>query len=147
MPRTVPFFASLAALLLLGCEPFILIPGGALSGTERPLPDSWAFTNEVDTVQLETRPDDPYSVNIWCIEAGGSLYVGGSRGSAWTQYAVADSNVRLRVGQDVYALRATEATSDEEAAAFLAAIAAKYDSRIEPEQRAESILFRLGPRN
>ena len=46
------------------------------------MPDGWTFTNEVDTVQLETRPGDPYSVNIWCVAIEGALYVRGSHESA-----------------------------------------------------------------
>ena len=41
---------ALACLLLLGCGPVVMIPGGALSGPVRELPESWAFTDEVETV-------------------------------------------------------------------------------------------------
>ena len=60
---------SILALALLagavaGCdEPFFLLPGGALDGAPAPVPDDWSATDDVKTVQLETRPADPYSVN------------------------------------------------------------------------------------
>ena len=146
MSRFGLLFVSLAAVLLVGCGPVVMIPGGELSGTVREFPESWDFTDEVDTVQLETRPDDPYSVNIWCVRVGESLYVGGTRDSAWTRHVTADPNVRLRVGHDLYVLRATEASSDDEAAGFLAAAAEKYDREIDPALRAEAILFRLDRR-
>lgn len=146
MKLEVAFLAPLAAVLLLGCGPIVMIPGGELTGTVREIPASWAFIDEVDTVQLETRPDDPYSVNIWCVRVGEALYVGGSRESAWTTNAAADPNVRLRVGEDLYELAAVEATSDVEVEGFLSATAAKYDRELDPEMRAESILFRLTPR-
>ena len=146
MSRSLPLLVILTALLALACDPIVMIPGGALSGSERPVPDDWAFTDEVDTVQLETRPGAPYSVNIWCVAIEGALYVGGSRESAWTQHAVADSDVRLRVGDDLYPLRATEATSDAEADAFIKAAFAKYETEIDPALRAEAILLRLEPR-
>lgn len=146
MPSKIPLFVILAAGLALGCGPIVMIPGGALSGTVREAPASWTFIDDVDTVQLETRPDDPYSVNIWCVRVGDRLYVGGSRESTWTRNVAADPNVRLRVGEDLYVLRATEATSEEEAEGFLAATNAKYDREIDRELRADSILFRLTPR-
>ncbi len=146
MSRSRLLCVILTTLFALACDPIVMIPGGALSGTERPVPDSWAFTDDVDTVQLETRPSDPYSVNIWCVAIESALYVGGARESAWTQHVVADPNVRLRVGEDLYALRATEATSDAEAEAFMKAAFAKYETEIDPELRAEAILFRLEPR-
>ena len=46
--------AALCLVLLaapLGCErPFVLLPGGAIDGTPRPAPASWAFTDDVKTV-------------------------------------------------------------------------------------------------
>jgi len=142
-----PLAAALAALLVLGCGPLATLPGGALSGTERPVPTSWDFTREVDTVQLETRPSEPYSVNVWCVAVDGELYVGGSRESAWTANVIADPRVRLRVGRNLFALRAVQATSDAAADAFLAATAEKYGVEIDPDRRAEAILFRLEPRD
>lgn len=133
-------------LLTLGCGPIVMIPGGALSGEETTAPTNWSFTDEVDTVQLETRPDDPYSVNIWCVASEGRLYVAGSRSSTWTQNVSADPRVKLRVDDALYALRAREATSDADVEAFLAAAAAKYDFEMEPGQREASILFELMPR-
>jgi hypothetical protein len=147
MNRLLALALSLAALGLLGCGPVVMIPGGALSGPVREPPASWAFTDEVETVQLETRPDAPYSVNIWCVRVGDALFVGGARESTWTRNAAADPEVRLRVDGDVYELRAIEATSDEEAEGFLAAVASKYDRELDPELRAEAILFRLTPRS
>ncbi len=62
-------FARLIAMsslfLVAGCGPFLLLPGGKLGGATAPAPSDWAFADEVNTAQLETRPEDPYSVNIW----------------------------------------------------------------------------------
>ena len=147
MPRSTLLAALLAAGLLAGCGPVVMLPGGELSGTVRDVPESWAFTDDVDTVQLETRPDDPYSVNIWCVRVGDALFVGGSRESTWTRNVAANPNVRLRIGETLYLLRAVESTSDEDAEGFLAATAAKYDREIDPALRAEAVLFRLTPRS
>ena len=146
MSRTLALLALSIALVTFGCGPIVMLPGGALSGTLREAPESWAFTDDVNTVQLETRPDDPYSVNIWCVRVGDALFVGGTRESTWTRHVVENPNVRLRVNEDLYELRATEATTDEEAEGFLAAAAAKYGRELDPEMRAQAILFKLVPR-
>ena len=55
------------------------------------------------TIQLETRPADPYSVNIWVIALGEHLYVhAGANRSEWVEHMEADPNVRLRVGDSIY---------------------------------------------
>ena len=55
---TKPFLSSLSrAASLAACgRPFVLLPGGALEGQTAAIPESWSFTDAVDTVQLETRP-------------------------------------------------------------------------------------------
>ena len=54
------------AALALACGPIGPIPGGALRGdpVAEPVQD-WSFLDAEHTVQLETRPGDPYSVNVW----------------------------------------------------------------------------------
>ena len=54
-----------ATALALGCGgPFLIVPGGALSGdVVEPVPSDWSFV-ESSFVDLETRPSDPYSVEL-----------------------------------------------------------------------------------
>ena len=136
----------LLAGLALACGPIVMIPGGRLSGTEAPVPTEWSFTDEVDTVQLETRPDDPYSVNIWGTAVGTSFYVAGRAGSGWVENATADPDVRLRVGDAIYSLRAVAVEDESEVDALLAAMIVKYDFEPDPEDRAGARAFRLEKR-
>src|SRR5262245_28767823 len=89
------------ALLLLGWGPCGPIAGGELSGGSASAPaDGWSFTNELSTIQVETRPSDPYSVTTWCVTDGKQLWVP-SRGAAkkqWVQNVLTDPHVRLRIG-------------------------------------------------
>ncbi len=55
-------------MLLPACD-------SALEKSREPVPGSWGFTDEVDTVQLEKRPAEPYSVNIWLPATDAFLYV------------------------------------------------------------------------
>jgi hypothetical protein len=142
----------LLALLLIapiaGCgRPLLLLPGGALDGPTAPTPDSWSFTDSVKTVQLETLPADPYSVNIWVIALGEHLYVhAGANRSTWVENLEADPDVRLRVHDSIYELAATRVDAQEEFDRFSDAYEHKYGRRPRNGNVAEAYLFRLGAR-
>jgi hypothetical protein len=139
----------IALLLVAGCGPLVMVPGGELSGTVKPTPSDWSFTDSVETVQLETRPEDPYSVNVWGVAAGNAFYIASGRGesAAWAKHIAADPRVRVRVGNDLYELVAVRTADEAEMNAFLDAAKKKYED-FEPDesQRKEAILFRLEPR-
>jgi hypothetical protein len=139
---------AIPLLLVLGCGPLVMIPGGSLSGDVQPVPADWSFTDEVETVQLETRPSDPYSVNVWGVGVGDIFYIASGRGvdAAWAEHIEANPNVRLRVGDAIYELDATRTSDPAELDAFLVAAKAKYDFEPEPGQRETAVLYRLTPR-
>ena len=138
----------LLALLLapLACGPLVMFPGGTLSGEVSPPPSDWAFSDAIDTVQLETNPADPYSFNVWGVAALDAFYVAGDRDNQWAQNIRANPNVRLRIDGVVYELAAIETTEDTELDAFLEAARRKYDFEPDAEQRARASLFKLTPR-
>ena len=138
----------LTLTLTLGCGPLLTLPGGALSGEIRPTPSDWSFTDSVEHVQLETRPEDPYSVNIWGIGVGDVFYVFSAFGpdAEWAQNIAADPRVRLRVEDAIFELSAAATSDDGELDAFLAAAKTKYDFEPDPEETEEWVLFRLTPR-
>ena len=144
----LPVLLFAAGVFASGCRPLVMIPGGELSGTVKPAPSDWSFTDDVETFQLETRPDDPYSVNVWGIGVGDAFYVASGRGAsaAWAKHIAEDPRVRLRVGDDIYELAAVRTGDAAELEAFLAVARQKYDFEPEPEQREEAVLFRLDPR-
>ena len=144
--RKLALTILLVAAFTLACDPIFTLPGGELDGELKSTPANWDFTKAVDTIQLETNPDDPYSVNIWCVATEQALYVAGSKESQWTQNVSADGRVRLRVGEDLYELMGSEANSDSDVAAFVAAAAEKYGFEMEEGQRESAILFQLKPR-
>ena len=141
----VPLFLLVSSL---GCGPIVMIPGGALSGTATPPPNDWSFTDEIDTVQLETRPSDPYSVNVWAIAVDSAIYVVAGSGdeTTWARNIAEDDRVRLRVDDAIYDLRATLANDDVSRDAFLAAAKRKYDFDPEGQDTSKAMLFRLDPR-
>lgn len=150
MPTKSLLLLSLLVALVsaAGCgRPFVLLPGGALEGKPAAVPESWAFTDDVDTVQLETRPAEPYSINIWVTAAGEFVYVhAGANRSAWVEHIEADPNVRLRVDESIYELTAARVTDQAEFDRFSDAYEKKYGRRPRNENVAEVYLFRLTAR-
>lgn len=142
------FFSLILTASIAGCGgPFVLLPGGALEGPTAEVPVDWSFTDAVDTVQLETRAADPYSVNIWVIALSDHLYVhAGDNRSAWVENLEADPNVRLCVGESIYELAASRVEGQEEFDRFSDAYEKKYGRRPGNESVAEAYLFRLGAR-
>lgn len=83
--------------LLGGCNgPVAMMPGGALKGPTASIAS--ASIPAADTViALETRPADPYSVNINAVVIAGVLHVDPTRERRWYQHMAEDDRVRLRL--------------------------------------------------
>jgi hypothetical protein len=140
--------AALSLLLgLAGCGPILVIPGGVLDGAAMQAPSDWSFSDQIDTMQLETRPADPYSVNIWAVGIGASLYVhAGANRASWVEYMEANAQVRVRADGQLYELNASRVESQDEFNRFSNAYESKYGVRPRNESAAEAYLFRLQAR-
>ncbi|MBT4162739.1 MAG: hypothetical protein HOC70_12955 [Gammaproteobacteria bacterium] len=115
----------LPLVLLTACaDPIVMIPGGKLKGEVTAVPATWVSVPEV--VQLETRPADPYSVNIWALTANGNLYFATDK-AKWLEYITEDNRVRLRADNAIYELKAIQVTDETEIASLVAAYKRKYD--------------------
>lgn len=146
MMQNVAFAAVL--LLLVGCaEPFIVFAGGELSGEVREPPDDWSGLRDEATFQLETRPDKPYSVNVWAVGIGHDVYIGtGPGGTRWSEHLAADPRVRLRVGETLYALVAVPVADPEERTRVARAYGEKYDMDRDENWLKDALVFRLDRR-
>ncbi|MCB1685349.1 MAG: hypothetical protein R3E82_19565 [Pseudomonadales bacterium] len=142
----------LGALLLMfavaGCaEPFIVLPGKALSGEQTPPPEDWSKYADVEVVQLETRPEDPYSVNIWAVAVGPDYYIAtGEDGTRWTENLTADPRVRLRVESNLYQLRTVRVLDPAEIDRVAAQYSKKYGLDAEDNWVEKALVYRLEPR-
>jgi len=99
--------ALLTSLLAIGCGgPFLIIPGGRLSGevVNDKITD-WSFVED-SFVDLETRPGDPYSVELNYIVRDGKLYIDPAEGRSWLDHIRADPNLRVRFGDKIYPVKA-----------------------------------------
>ncbi len=143
-----PLVLSLVLVLSVGCEPFMMFAGGELAGTPKPVPRDWRFSDAYEEVQLETRPEDPYSVNIWGVSVGRRFLIASGRGmeNAWAQHIEANPNVRLRIGDDIFELRAVRTDDGMDRRMFLSAAQRKYDLEPDEEEASVAVLFVLEPR-
>ena len=138
------FHLGVACLLAAaGCsEPFVTIPGGELPGEVLEPPTDWAEVPE--TIQLETRPADPYSINLWSVGIGSDLYVAtGAEGTAWTGFIEQDPNVRVRLGGGLYRLQAAVVDEAEVRTEVVHAYADKYDVDPQTGWVADGTIIRL----
>lgn len=134
-------------VLVSGCGPCVVLPGGRLDGPVAAPPASFAFARDAGTIQLETRPDEPYSVNIACVTVGDALYVSaGDSKTRWVQNMEADPRVRARIGGTLYDLRARRVVDEAEMRAFATAWTALGAWARDPTQLGEVWVYRLEPR-
>lgn len=171
--RRRTFAARLAALLaaLLGAAsiawlaggipPYGPIAGGRLRGESASAPDDWSFVDAVPEVQVETHLGMlPWSVTTWCLSHQGRLYLPARNclSKRWVQNVLADPEVRVRVQDRVYPLRAIREEDTEVVQALVEQMLIKYLG-IEAEQprpvegvtpeadgRAYGCAFRMEPR-
>ncbi|MFZ8977055.1 MAG: hypothetical protein ACO2Y9_08125 [Pseudohongiellaceae bacterium] len=141
MSRLISLTQLALLLTLVGCtDPLISVPGGKLNGEPTAAPASWSSVPDV--IQLETRPDDPYSVNIWALVESGNLYLA-TENARWLAHIKADDRVRVRIDGMLYALRAEQVTEVEEMNRLAAAYKEKYEYEIESTSFASANAFRL----
>ena len=148
MNRLTLLLAGALWVSIVGCRgPFVLLPGGALEGTTVAAPSNWSLLDDVDTIQLETRPSDPYSVNIWVVGIGDTLYVhAGANRATWIESMEEDPNVRLRASDSIYELAASRVTNQEEFDRFSEVYEQKYGNPPRNGSVVEAYLFRLNAR-
>ena len=138
-----------AALTLLGAcsEPFIVFSGGALKGEAADPPADWSILDNIPTVQLETQPEDPYSVNIWVAGIGADAYVAtGDDPTNWTEHLDASRDVRLRVVYQVYPLEAVRVRDPDEQQRVAAVYVNKYGLDADDNWVMTGQVFRLDRR-
>jgi len=139
---------SLLALLATACNgPLGLLPGGKLGGETRPVPATWDVLGESGQMQLESRPGDPYSVNVNFTVIDGELYVNaGDTETEWVKNIDADPNVRLRIAGALYDLRAVRVTDPAEIARFGEIWTKQSMFLRDPTQFDEVWVYRMVPR-
>lgn len=147
-PFLVLAWALVGMTVSLGCGgPVSFIPGGRMDGTPARVDPTWSNLGDSGICQLETNPDDPYSVTVAYTVVDGQLYVnaGGSE-KRWAKNAIDHPDVRLRIDGKIYELRAVRVTDPGEIARFASAWTGQSFFRRDPTAYDEVFVFRLVPR-
>jgi hypothetical protein len=130
MKRALPIWLLVGVVTLAGCGPEGQRAGFLLGGTEAPLPADWTFTDGIKeiAIQVHTPYLIPHAVTIWCAQVDNQLYVGASAPQTkhWPGWVDRDPNVRLRIGEQIYAARLVPVDDPDVIARLRAAYAAKY---------------------
>ena len=92
----------LVALSLAGCQaPFLIFSGSTLSGEPATATD-FGFAAAHSLLQLEVRPENPYSVILRISVIDGELYIDAADRRRWHRYLKNDANVRVKIDGLVY---------------------------------------------
>lgn len=159
--RSLPaaLLIAMTVTALAGCEPKDRRPGTWLSGEEVTTEVAdWSFVNDHQEIFIETHPwyGIPFSVTTVIASADNEVYVPsiydapaefpGSK--YWNSVIEKNPEVRVKIGDEIYPMRAEPAADEAEFAAGLAALAAKYDfwrSVQQGERDTAFVIIRLHP--
>ena len=111
-------------------------------------PADWRTVASADIIELESRPDDPYSVNLWVLGEATHLYIfAGDSRTTWVENIAANPHVRMKIGEAIYDLQAEQVTDAAEFERFAQGWEAKYGNRPRNEKVDETYLMRLTARS
>ncbi len=156
--RTLQGIAVVLALIMMTVlvlylnrtDPWAQLPGKRITGeevTERI--EDWSFMEPSTRVILEVRPSDPYSLYIRAYQHKGVLYLNSiSPENRWTQFLLEDPNLRLKVENEIYKVRATRVEDSALVTEIQKAMEQVSPSLRErtPEERAQNWYFRVDSR-
>ncbi len=125
MPRQLR--SALTIALLVACGP---IPGGSLAGQKAVVPSDWstAVPESRAFCEIEARPETPHSIQLECFLHDGKLYVQSHRWvmagwwpvQSWAGVWIEHPDVRVRLGDSLYDVKATRVTDAQERETVLA---------------------------
>lgn len=142
MSRIIGLLACIVSITLgLGCsiDPSDQRPGFGLSGdvNQQPVLD-WSFASDVKEIFIETATPYfiPHSVTIWCVTLDDQLYVGAYDADAkhWVANVARDPNVRLKIGNQIFAQKLEPITG----AATIARLDQEYARKYELDEEDDA---------
>ncbi len=99
--------------------PFLIFSGGVLLGPVTDT-DSFSFAAQHRVLELEVRPENPYSVILRVAMRDGQLYIDAADRRRWHRYLKQNPNVRVKLGGSVYLATAVRVDDPEITKQFLA---------------------------
>lgn len=96
------FFTLFVIAGMAACQtPYLIFSGGILPGSVTDT-DSFSFAAQYRVLELEVRPEDPYSVILRVVVRDGQLYIDAADRRRWHAYLKQNPNVRVKLGSSVY---------------------------------------------
>ncbi|MDP6375914.1 MAG: DUF2255 family protein [Pseudomonadales bacterium] len=118
MPRWLTYVLVAFVVVSLGvalAAPIGPMPGIRLGGNSATAPARWSSATLPEEVHLATYAGTlPHVVIIWVVETDNRLYVIGAPDSTWVEGATRSPDVRLRIDENVYDMRATRIESSRQ---------------------------------
>ncbi len=119
--RWIFYIVALFAVLIGGLYlyapynngPLEIFPGGEMSGPAGTETD-WEFTKAYGQLDLEVRPNEPYSVRVNFIYKDGNIYIDPATDRLWYPMLQENQNVRIRFDEDIYSVKAVLVTDEAE---------------------------------
>lgn len=106
--------AVIAATTYVFMTPYNRIAGVRIGGTLTPPPTDWNTVNGRGTGQIKTGGFPPFVVNMfYSTDAGGVITATRPDGGYWAKRARIAPNGYLRMGDETFALKATEIFADD----------------------------------
>lgn len=103
------------AVVLIFITPLGPVPGFFIGGQDTPAPAQWPDTSQVHEIRLGVSATLPRVVIIWVVEHEQELYVVGSADSGWVEAIGNGAPVKMRLGDNTYALNAQRVTENFDA--------------------------------
>lgn len=143
------FLVTALSQLLMACDgPLGFFAGGELSGTVVDPPATWQLDEAYAFAELETRPADPYSINLAYVQMDGRLYIyAGNTRTNWVEHIEVNPLVRIRIDETIYPVRAVRVTEDDVLNDFAAEWTSRSVFQRDPLQFDEVWLYRLQARS
>lgn len=123
---------SLAALIAIAATTYVFITpynriaGVRIGGSLTPAPADWTSIDNFTVVPLKTGGFPPFAVNVfYTTDSGGLITATRPDNGYWAKRARLQPNGWIRLGDNTYALKATEITGDARIA-YLEKYGAKY---------------------
>jgi hypothetical protein len=106
-------FMLFGIVWVVACQsPVLIFSGGTLAGPVSDT-DSFIFAAQYKLLQLEVRPEDPYSVNLRVLLHDNELYIDAAEHRRWHKYLKLNPDVRIKLGDSVYRATAVRVSDPE----------------------------------
>jgi hypothetical protein len=110
-------------------------------------PSDWIFAGEYGFMELEARPEEPYSVNIAYTVVDGNLYANaGDTETQWVKNMASNPLVVVAMDGELYLLHAQRVTDADELARFGATWTRQGSFHRDPSKLDQAWVYRLRPR-